>query len=100
MHRNLKESLVVEPYIHFIYDYSKQGGLETWEDYWYCSGLGGAPGTCAACPAPGYNTTLCGPPIPYCNMSQSCVTKLDVSKFHPGLNVVSWKAIDEVKTDK
>ncbi|XP_048752237.1 cysteine proteinase 1-like [Ostrea edulis] len=85
------------PFLAYQY-VMKAGGLETWEDYWYCSGLGGAPGTCAACPAPGYNTTLCGPPIPYCNMSQSCVTKLDVSKFHPGLNVVSWKAIDENET--
>lgn len=85
------------PFLAYQY-VMRAGGLETWEDYWYCSGLGGAPGTCEVCPAPGYNTTLCGPPIPYCNMTQSCVTKLDVSKFHPGLKVMSWKAIDQNET--
>ncbi|XP_069111888.1 cathepsin L-like [Argopecten irradians] len=85
------------PYLAYQY-VMKAGGLETWEDYWYCSGLGGAPGTCEVCPAPGFNDSLCGPPIPYCNMSQSCVFKLNKSKFVPGFKVNTWKAISENET--
>ncbi|KAJ8320141.1 hypothetical protein KUTeg_001728 [Tegillarca granosa] len=85
------------PYLAYQY-IQKTGGLQTWEDYWYCCGLGGAKGTCEVCPAPGYNTSLCGPSIPYCNMTQSCVTKLDKKKFVSGLNVVGWKAIDQNET--
>ncbi|XP_033730423.1 cysteine proteinase 15A-like, partial [Pecten maximus] len=85
------------PYLAYQY-IMRAGGLETWEDYWYCSGLGGAPGTCEVCPAPGFNTSLCGPPIPYCNMSQSCVFKLNKSKFVSGFKVNTWKAISENET--
>lgn len=75
---------------------SIQGGLETGEDFFYCSGLGGKPGTCMICPAAGYNWTLCGPPVPYCNMSVSCATKINPKKFVPGLKVVNWVAVDKV----
>lgn len=85
------------PFLAYQY-VMKAGGLETWEDFWYCSGLGGKPGTCEVCPAAGYNWTLCGPPIPYCNMTQSCYAKIDPKKFVPGLKVVDWKAIDQNET--
>lgn len=85
------------PYLAYQY-IKKAGGLETWKDFWYCSGLGGLPGTCEVCPAAGYNWTLCGPPLPYCNMTQSCAAKLDPKKFVPGLKVADWKAIDTNET--
>lgn len=85
------------PYLAYQY-VMKAGGLETWEDYWYCCGLGGKPGTCDICPAAGYNWTRCGPPVPYCNMSQSCAAKINPGKFVPGLKVVEWKAVDQNET--
>lgn len=38
-------------------------GLESEESYPYCVGTG----KCFPCMAPGYNKTLCGPPVEYCN---------------------------------
>lgn len=71
-----------------------QGGIELWDDYGYCCGGGKDP--CYVCPMGVWNSTLCGPPMPYCNMTQSCPGKLDRSKFVPGLNVTDWKAISTV----
>lgn len=76
--------------------FSCQGGLETEEDYPYCAGGGGAKGTCYICPAPGYNKTLCGPPVTWCLKNESCEAKVDRSKFMAGLQVAGWKAISEV----
>lgn len=81
------------PYLAYQY-VKKAGGLQTWEDYSYCCGLGGKPGTCEICPAAGYNWTMCGPPVPFCNMTDSCASKINPKKFVPGLKVVDWKAID------
>lgn len=85
------------PYLAYQY-IMRAGGLESWNDFRYCSGGGGAPGTCDPCPAAGYNWTLCGPPVPYCNMTQSCGAKIDPTKFIPGLKVADWKAIDQNET--
>ncbi|XP_052760251.1 cathepsin L-like [Mya arenaria] len=82
------------PYLAYQY-VMKAGGMETGEDYSYCCGLGGKPGTCSICPAAGYNWTLCGDPTWFCNMTQSCGAKINPKKFVPGLKVVDWKAIDE-----
>ena len=72
--------------------------MSSWDDYPYCCGaVDKKPvDNCDPCPAPGYNTSQCGPPVPYCNMTQSCVAKLDKNKFVKGLKVGSWKAIDKV----
>ncbi|XP_076472387.1 cathepsin L-like [Babylonia areolata] len=86
------------PYLAYQY-IQKAGGLETWEDYSYCSGLGGEKGTCFPCMAPGFNKTLCGPPVPYCLKNESCAAKLDPSKFVPGLKIADWKAISENETE-
>ena len=85
-------SLIIIDYCIF------QGGLSSWDDYPYCCGaVDKKPvDNCDPCPAPGYNTSQCGPPVPYCNMTQSCVAKLDKNKFVKGLKVGSWKAIDKV----
>ncbi|XP_052267506.1 cathepsin L-like isoform X2 [Dreissena polymorpha] len=85
------------PYLAYQY-VMKAGGLETWEDYGYCCGLGGKPGTCSICPAAGYNWTLCGQPTWFCNMTQSCAAKIDPKKFVPGLKVVDWRAVDQNET--
>lgn len=85
------------PYLAYQY-VMRAGGLQTWEDYWYCCGLGGKPGTCEICPPAGYNWTRCGPPVPYCNMTQSCAVKINAKKFVPGLNVVDWKAVEQNET--
>ncbi|KAK7480078.1 hypothetical protein BaRGS_00028715 [Batillaria attramentaria] len=86
------------PYL--AYQYVKQaGGIESWTDYWYCSGIGGGKGTCFPCPAKGYNATLCGPKVPYCLKNESCAAKLDPSKFVSGLKVTDWKAISENETE-
>ncbi|XP_050405058.1 cathepsin L [Patella vulgata] len=77
------------------YEYVKrQGGLESWNDYAYCSGTG----KCFTCPAQGYNKTLCGPPVEYCQKNESCDAKLDKSKFVPGLKVDDWQAVDQDET--
>ncbi|XP_065898019.1 cathepsin L-like isoform X2 [Dysidea avara] len=81
------------PYLAFQY-ISKAGGLASWDDYSYCSGNG----KCFPCPAHGYNKTLCGPPTPYCNMSQSCAAGLKKNKFVPGLKVKSYISIGKNET--
>ncbi|KAL4221231.1 hypothetical protein ACF0H5_019495 [Mactra antiquata] len=86
------------PYLAYQY-VMKAGGLQTWEDYWYCCGLGGKPGTCEICPPGGYNWTRCGPPVPYCNMTQSCAAKINPKKFVPQLKVIDWKAISQDEDD-
>ncbi len=43
----------------------RAGGLVAEQAYPYCSGDEKNP--CYPCPAPGWNKTLCGPPISYCN---------------------------------
>ncbi|XP_064642990.1 cysteine proteinase 1-like [Lineus longissimus] len=83
------------PYLAYQF-IQKVGGLETEADYKYCAGAGGAPGTCFVCAPPGFNKTLCGPPVWWCNVT--CFDKLDKTKFVPGLNVTGWKAIDQNET--
>lgn len=87
------------PYLAYEY-VIKAGGLSSWEDYPYCSGdtSKSKSDNCDPCPPPGFNSTLCGPPTPWCNMSQSCVAKLDKTKFVNGLKVQGWKAIDQNET--
>lgn len=87
------------PYLAYEY-VRKAGGLSSWSDYPYCSGDTSKKesNNCDPCPAPGFNTSLCGPPVPWCNMSQSCVAKLDKSKFVKGLNVTGWQAVDQNET--
>ncbi|XP_063410376.1 procathepsin L-like [Mytilus trossulus] len=89
------------PYLAYQY-IIKTGGLSTWSDYPYCSGDTAdkhhPEDNCMPCPAPGFNASLCGPPVPYCNMSQSCVAKLDKSKLVNGLQLSSWNAIDQNET--
>lgn len=69
-----------------------QGGIESEQDYPYCSGTG----KCFPCVPVGYNKTRCGPPPPYCEKNQSCPAKLDKSKFVPELKVDSWMSLDKV----
>ncbi|XP_067931272.1 uncharacterized protein [Watersipora subatra] len=78
------------PYLAFGY-LIRQGGIESWEDYGYCCGGGKTP--CFVCPMGVWNSSLCGPPEPYCNMSQSCPAKLDKSKFVKGINITGWSAL-------
>ncbi|XP_013393976.1 cathepsin L1 [Lingula anatina] len=85
------------PYLAYQY-IKKAGGIESEESYPYCAGGGGAPGTCEVCPPPGYNNTLCGPPVWFCNMTVSCGHKYNPAKFVPGLKVADWKAIPENET--
>ncbi len=42
---------------------------------------------------------LCGPPIPYCLLKDSCQAKFDKSKFVPNLKLVDWKAISDNETE-
>lgn len=84
------------PYLAIQY-VMRAGGIETEEDYPYCSGVGKTP--CEPCEAPGYNKTKCGPPIPYCSLKDSCQAKLRPEKFLPNLKVVDWKRISENETD-
>ncbi|KAL5007059.1 hypothetical protein ScPMuIL_015865 [Solemya velum] len=81
------------PFLAFQF-IQKLGGLETWEDYGYCSGSG----KCFPCAPPGYNKTLCGPPESYCLKNQSCAAKLNRTKFITGLEVVSWEQVDKNET--
>ncbi|ESO96545.1 hypothetical protein LOTGIDRAFT_159961 [Lottia gigantea] len=81
------------PFLAYQY-IERQGGLESWDDYGYCSGNG----KCFVCPAKGYNKTLCGPPVPYCLKNESCEAKIDLSKFVPGLKVTGWNAISKNET--
>ena len=71
-----------------------QGGIQNESSYSYCAGT---KKPCEPCNAPGYNKTLCGPPIPFCYMKDSCEGKLDPTQFVSGLKVVDWKAISEVR---
>ncbi|CAH1788082.1 unnamed protein product [Owenia fusiformis] len=83
------------PYLAYQY-VIRAGGIESDKSLPYCSGFGGAPGQCFMCQAKGFNKTLCGPPIPWCN--QTCSDVLDRSKFIPGLKVSNWKAVDSNET--
>jgi cathepsin F len=68
--------------------------MEAESTYPYCAGL---KTPCEPCNAPGYNKSLCGPPIPFCYIKDSCESKLDPGKFVSDLRVVDWKAINQVK---
>jgi cathepsin F len=82
------------PYL--AYQYIKRiGGIQTEKDYPYCSGLG----KCYPCPTKNYNKTRCGPPVSYCNKTDSCDAKLNTSRFVPGLKVVDWVAINGIETE-
>ena len=70
----------------------EQGGIESDDDYPYCSGVG----KCFPCVPAGWNNTRCGAPPLYCNQSQSCSKKLNVSKFLPGLKIKDWIAVEKV----
>ncbi|CAF1350741.1 unnamed protein product [Adineta steineri] len=82
------------PFLSFQY-LIKQGGIEPETAYPYCAGT---KTPCEPCNAPGYNKTLCGPPIPFCYIKDSCESKLDSTKFVSNLKVVDWKAINEDET--
>ncbi|CAH1774055.1 unnamed protein product [Owenia fusiformis] len=84
------------PYLAYQY-VQHAGGIETEEDYPYCCGIGGGPGSCFVCQAVGYNKTLCGPPVPWCNVT--CADKINPSKFVPGLKVVGWNAIPKNESE-
>ncbi|XP_062519424.1 procathepsin L-like [Corticium candelabrum] len=82
------------PYL--AYDYIKtMGGLESEQDYPYCSGTG----KCYPCATSKYNKTRCGPPTPYCRKNDSCDARLDSMKFVPGLRVLDWVAIRGEETE-
>ncbi|CAF1203654.1 unnamed protein product [Rotaria sordida] len=83
------------PFLSFQY-LMKQGGIESESTYPYCAGI---KKPCEPCNAPGYNKTLCGPPIPFCYIKDSCESRLDSTQFVSGLKVVDWKAIDEDETN-
>lgn len=83
------------PYLAFEY-VKKAGGIESEDDYSYCAGV---KKPCLPCSPPGYNRTECGPPVPYCLLSQSCQAKVDSEKFVPNLKVVDWKRIDQNETE-
>lgn len=70
--------------------------MQSEKDYPYCSGFG----KCFPCPAPGYNKTRCGPPVPAtaCLRNESCSSKLNTSQFVAGLAVKSWIAIEKNET--
>lgn len=74
-----------------------KGGITAEKDYPYCAGVGKNP--CQPCEAPGYNKTLCGPPVPYCLIKDSCQSKVDPTKFIPNLKVASWKRTSTNETD-
>jgi cathepsin F len=82
------------PYLAFKYLISA-GGLASEAAYPYC---GGMP-SCSPCEAPGYMEKLCGPPIPYCLLKDSCQAKFNTTKFVPNLKLVDWKAISENETE-
>ncbi len=69
-----------------------QGGIESADNYPYCSGSG----KCFPCVPKGYNKTRCGPAPEYCNQTQSCAAKLNPAEFVSGLKVKSWVAIAKV----
>ncbi|XP_071110333.1 cysteine proteinase 1-like [Haliotis cracherodii] len=86
------------PYLAYQYVQSV-GGLETWSNYSYCSGIGGGPGSCFPCKAPGYNKTYCGPPVPWCLKNESCAAKINPQRFVPDLKVTGWKAVSKNETE-
>lgn len=81
------------PYLAYQY-LEKAGGIESEDNYPYCSGSG----QCFPCQAQGYNKTRCGPPVPSCNTSESCPAKLKPSLFVPGLKLKGWVAIEKNET--
>jgi len=83
------------PYLAFGY-LQRQGGIESESDYPYCAGV--TKDACEVCPNGPWNSTICGPPMPYCNMTQSCPYRLNKSKFVEGLTVKDWKTIDSNET--
>jgi len=70
----------------------KAGGLPKETDYPYCVG----DGSCFPCQAPGYNETLCGPPVEYCNATEfPCKEgKVDIA-----VKIDDWKAISTDETE-
>lgn len=82
------------PYLAFEY-VKFAGGIESEDDYGYCSGSG----KCLPCSPPGYNRTECGPPVPFCRLSDSCQAKLDPSKFVADLKVKDWMRTSQNETD-
>lgn len=42
---------------------------------------------------------MCGPPVPYCSLKDSCQAKIDSSKFIPNLKIVDWKQTSTNETD-
>ena len=79
---------------NMVFDAWLQGGIESEENYPYCSGFG----KCLPCAAPGYNRTRCGPPVPptSCLKNESCIAKKNSSNFVPNLTLKSWVAIEKV----
>lgn len=73
-----------------------KGGIASEENYPYCVGV---DKPCFPCPAPGYNKSLCGPPIPYCKVTDSCQAKFDKKKFVPNLKVIDWKRTSQNEDD-
>ena len=72
------------PYLAYQY-ILKAGGVDSEADVPYCAG----DGSCFPCPAPGFNETLCGPPVPSCNQTRNtCGTLRPASA-----TITSWRAI-------
>ena len=69
------------------------GGIATEQSYPYCVGNEG----CFPCNAPGYNSTRCGPPIPWCNATQAHCLDSNSSLFKA--RIEDWVSFPENETD-
>lgn len=66
----------------------KSGGLDPEAEYPYCCGNG----SCYPCPATGYDTDRCGPPVSYCNATKyPCRTQRSAN----AVKIDGWASIDQ-----
>ena len=83
------------PYLAYQY-IMREGGIDPEEAYPYCSGGLKHVTPCYPCPAPGFNETLCGPPVIYCDaVKYPCRSERSID----AIKVVDWASIstDEVE---
>jgi len=79
------------PYLAMQY-IIQAGGLQSEKSYPYCVG----DGSCFPCQAPGYNASLCGPPVAYCNATHwPCRDKS--ASF--AATIKDWKALSTNETE-